>query len=75
MVKLIRQPLWPDDPMFNEQPRSWTPKRVREPHSSKLTSLSDADDCRAQESGRDCSEANAAIKPNQTQDKPTPSDE
>jgi hypothetical protein len=75
MVKLIKQPLWPDDPMFIEPPRSWTPKRIREPHSSKSTSVNDADECRVQESGRDSSEADAAIKPNQTQDKPTPSDE
>jgi hypothetical protein len=69
MVKLINQPLWPDNPMFNEPPRSWTPKRVHTPHPSKSTSVNDADDCRAQESGRDISEADQATNANAPKDK------
>jgi hypothetical protein len=75
MVKLIKQPLWPDDPMFSEPVRSWTPKQVHTPHPSKSTSLSDTDECRALESGRDCSEADQATNAHAPQDKPTLPDE
>jgi hypothetical protein len=42
---------------------------IREQHSSKSASLSDTDDCRVRESGRDSSEADRATNSNAPRDK------